>query len=92
MNKILFRHEVKLLHYPCLGLFLQILLILTNLILPEFINLVSSESNEVCNREEKRTIAPEHVIKALEVFSPLNKILTSPFTPMCEQNISLYDL
>ncbi|WCJ22023.1 nuclear factor Y subunit B13 [Euphorbia peplus] len=33
----------------------------------EFINLVSSESNEVCNREEKRTIAPEHVLKALEV-------------------------
>ncbi|KAI4331524.1 hypothetical protein MLD38_029710 [Melastoma candidum] len=33
----------------------------------EFINLVSSESNEVCNRAEKRTIAPEHVLKALEV-------------------------
>ncbi|KAF7112462.1 hypothetical protein RHSIM_RhsimUnG0225600 [Rhododendron simsii] len=33
----------------------------------EFINLISSESNEVCNREEKRTIAPEHVLKALEV-------------------------
>ncbi|KAI4338995.1 hypothetical protein MLD38_023987 [Melastoma candidum] len=33
----------------------------------EFINLVSSESNEVCNREDKRTIAPEHVLKALEV-------------------------
>uniref|UniRef100_A0A7C9F366 Transcription factor CBF/NF-Y/archaeal histone domain-containing protein n=1 Tax=Opuntia streptacantha TaxID=393608 RepID=A0A7C9F366_OPUST len=33
----------------------------------EFINLVSSESNEVCNREEKRTIAPEHVLKALQV-------------------------
>ncbi|XP_010940020.1 protein Dr1 homolog isoform X1 [Elaeis guineensis] len=33
----------------------------------EFINLVSSESNEVCSREEKRTIAPEHVLKALEV-------------------------
>ncbi|KAG6424623.1 hypothetical protein SASPL_115041 [Salvia splendens] len=32
----------------------------------EFINLVSSESNEVCNREDKRTIAPEHVLKALE--------------------------
>ncbi|XP_056697644.1 protein Dr1 homolog isoform X3 [Spinacia oleracea] len=32
----------------------------------EFINLVSSESNDVCNREEKRTIAPEHVLKALE--------------------------
>lgn len=34
----------------------------------EFINLISSESNEVCSREEKRTIAPEHVLKALEVF------------------------
>ena len=34
----------------------------------EFINLVSSESNEVCNREDKRTIAPEHVLKALQVF------------------------
>ncbi|KAK8938776.1 hypothetical protein KSP39_PZI010875 [Platanthera zijinensis] len=33
----------------------------------EFINLVSSESNDVCNREDKRTIAPEHVLKALEV-------------------------
>jgi len=33
----------------------------------EFINLISSESNEVCNREERRTIAPEHVLKALEV-------------------------
>ncbi|KAK9714388.1 hypothetical protein RND81_06G090600 [Saponaria officinalis] len=32
----------------------------------EFINLVSSESNEVCNREEKKTIAPEHLLKALE--------------------------
>ncbi|KAJ9560116.1 hypothetical protein OSB04_005276 [Centaurea solstitialis] len=33
----------------------------------EFINLISSESNEVCGREDKRTIAPEHVLKALEV-------------------------
>ncbi|KAK9105525.1 hypothetical protein Scep_022369 [Stephania cephalantha] len=33
----------------------------------KFINLISSESNEVCSREEKRTIAPEHVLKALEV-------------------------
>ncbi|CAI9281564.1 unnamed protein product [Lactuca saligna] len=33
----------------------------------EFINLISSESNEVCSREDKRTIAPEHVLKALEV-------------------------
>ncbi|MCO5610717.1 hypothetical protein L7F22_064958 [Adiantum nelumboides] len=33
----------------------------------EFINLISSESNEICSREDKRTIAPEHVMKALEV-------------------------
>ncbi|ONK76731.1 uncharacterized protein A4U43_C03F31530 [Asparagus officinalis] len=33
----------------------------------EFINLISSESNEVCSREDKRTIAPEHVLKALEM-------------------------
>ncbi|XP_019437094.1 PREDICTED: protein Dr1 homolog isoform X2 [Lupinus angustifolius] len=31
----------------------------------EFINLLSSESNEVCGKEERRTIAPEHVLKAL---------------------------
>jgi histone H3/H4 len=34
----------------------------------EFINLISSESNEICSKEEKRTIAPEHVLRALEVF------------------------
>lgn len=39
--------------------------------LAEFINLISSESNEVCSREEKRTIAPEHVLKALQVFWPI---------------------
>ncbi|XP_076915468.1 protein Dr1 homolog [Bidens hawaiensis] len=33
----------------------------------EFINLISSESNEVCGKEDRRTIAPEHVLKALEV-------------------------
>lgn len=37
------------------------------LVLQEFINLVSSESNEVCNKEDRRTIAPEHVLKALQV-------------------------
>jgi len=40
-------------------------------IIVEFINLVSSESNEVCNKEERRTIAPEHVLKALGVFLKL---------------------
>ncbi|CAM6090349.1 unnamed protein product [Calypogeia fissa] len=33
----------------------------------EFINLISSESNDICSKEEKRTIAPEHVLRALEV-------------------------
>lgn len=42
-------------------------------VLAEFINLVSSESNDVCSKEEKRTIAPEHVLKALEVYG-LSKI------------------
>jgi hypothetical protein len=32
----------------------------------EFIQLVSSESNEVSSRTHKATIAPEHVVKALE--------------------------
>ncbi|XP_059292199.1 protein Dr1 homolog [Lycium ferocissimum] len=33
----------------------------------EFINLILSESNEFCDREERRTIAPEHLLKALQV-------------------------
>ncbi|EEC70949.1 hypothetical protein OsI_02549 [Oryza sativa Indica Group] len=33
----------------------------------EFINLLSSESNEVCSREDKKTIAPEHVLRALQL-------------------------
>ena len=33
----------------------------------EFINLISSESNEICGKQDKRIIAPEHVLKALEV-------------------------
>ncbi|XP_057951174.1 uncharacterized protein LOC131145989 isoform X1 [Malania oleifera] len=41
----------------------------------EFINLVSSESNEVCGREEKRTIAPEHVLKALQVHHQFDSFL-----------------
>ncbi|CAI5496584.1 unnamed protein product, partial [Closterium sp. Naga37s-1] len=32
----------------------------------EFINLISSEANEICSKEDKRTIAPEHVLQALE--------------------------
>ncbi|OLL22399.1 Negative cofactor 2 complex subunit beta [Neolecta irregularis DAH-3] len=32
----------------------------------EFVHLISSEANEICERESKKTIAAEHVIKALE--------------------------
>eukprot|EP00276_Gloeochaete_wittrockiana_P015775 CAMPEP_0184349934 /NCGR_PEP_ID=MMETSP1089-20130417/37367_1 /TAXON_ID=38269 ORGANISM="Gloeochaete wittrockiana, Strain SAG46.84" /NCGR_SAMPLE_ID=MMETSP1089 /ASSEMBLY_ACC=CAM_ASM_000445 /LENGTH=146 /DNA_ID=CAMNT_0026682455 /DNA_START=20 /DNA_END=460 /DNA_ORIENTATION=- len=32
----------------------------------EFIQLISSEANEMCNKDSKKTIAAEHVIKALK--------------------------
>jgi hypothetical protein len=32
----------------------------------EFIHLISSEANEMCNKESKKTIGGEHVMKALE--------------------------
>jgi len=32
----------------------------------EFIHLISSESNEICEQESKKTIAPEHIIGALK--------------------------
>ena len=35
--------------------------------LVEFIHLVSSEANDICNRQLKKTILPEHVFQALQV-------------------------
>ncbi|KAI4519134.1 histone-fold-containing protein [Schizophyllum commune] len=32
----------------------------------EFIHLLSSEANDVCEKESKKTIAPEHIISALK--------------------------
>ncbi|KII95783.1 hypothetical protein PLICRDRAFT_34730 [Plicaturopsis crispa FD-325 SS-3] len=32
----------------------------------EFIHLISSEANEICETESKKTIAPEHIIGALK--------------------------
>lgn len=32
----------------------------------EFIHLLSSEANEICEKENRKTIGPEHVISALE--------------------------
>lgn len=37
---------------------------------PEFIHLISSEANEICDQESKKTIAPEHIIGALKVSHP----------------------
>merc|ERR1711879_573494 len=34
--------------------------------LVEFINLLTSEANEVCVKENKKTISPEHVLQALK--------------------------
>ena len=31
----------------------------------EFIHLVSSEANDICERETKKTISADHVVKAL---------------------------
>ncbi|KAI0049585.1 histone-fold-containing protein [Auriscalpium vulgare] len=31
----------------------------------EFIHLISSEANEICEQDSKKTIAPEHIISAL---------------------------
>ncbi|XP_041032887.1 protein Dr1-like [Carcharodon carcharias] len=32
----------------------------------EFIHLISSEANEICNKSDKKTISPEHIMQALE--------------------------
>ena len=42
---------------------------ITHLSIPfaEFIHLISSEANEICEQESKKTIAPEHIINALKV-------------------------
>jgi len=32
----------------------------------EFIHLISSEANEICEQDSKKTIAPEHIIGALK--------------------------
>jgi hypothetical protein len=39
----------------------------TDYVSKEFIHLISSEANEICEQESKKTIAPEHIIGALKV-------------------------
>jgi histone H3/H4 len=50
----------------------------------EFIHLVSSEANEICNKSEKKTISPEHVIQGRWGLSGVpgeGPIAFSPLTP-----------
>ncbi|KNZ49381.1 uncharacterized protein VP01_5055g2, partial [Puccinia sorghi] len=37
----------------------------------EFITLISSEANEICEKDAKKTISPEHITSALKVCLPL---------------------
>jgi down-regulator of transcription 1 len=32
----------------------------------EFIHLISSEANEICNQKNKKTISAEHILEALD--------------------------
>lgn len=66
VGKIIYCYEIFTCFTCVIHEFLGFLLWFLN-IFAEFINLVSSESNDVCNKEDKRTIAPEHVLKALQV-------------------------
>ncbi len=36
----------------------------------EFIHMISTEANEICEQESKKTIAPEHILSALRVGNP----------------------
>ena len=53
---------------------IRVVLILTSCSTAEFIHLLSSEANEICEKESKKTIAPEHIISALQVASPLRMV------------------
>lgn len=34
----------------------------------EFIHLVSSEANDICNKQQKKTISPEHVLAGNDIW------------------------
>ncbi len=41
-------------------------------VIVEFIHLISSEANEICTKENKKTIGPKHILEALKVSLPNN--------------------
>lgn len=40
----------------------------------EFIRIVSDQSNEICEKDKKKTIGPDHVIEALKVRTIIARI------------------
>lgn len=52
----------------------------------EFINLVSSEANEICNKDQRKTIAPEHVLQSLGVSDQFLRLLA---LRVCLHKVSL---
>ncbi len=48
----------------------------------EFIHLLSAEANEICEKESKKTIAPEHILTALKVSTYLPVERIEPSTPV----------
>lgn len=57
---------------------ISVMSILTSCLVVEFIHLLSSEANEICEKESKKTIAPEHIISALQVLLSLEIVYLSP--------------
>ena len=64
----------------------------------EFIHLISSEANEICETENKKTIAPEHIIAALNVrmrrerisnYNLVNLPLSGLDTPTSNQRLTV---
>ena len=35
----------------------------------EFIHLLSSEANDICNKQQKKTISPEHILTGMSVYN-----------------------
>lgn len=46
--------------------------------LTEFIHLIASEASEISDREQRKTILPEHIIEALTVCLNLSRTLEYP--------------
>lgn len=50
----------------------------------EFIHLISSEANEICNKSDKKTISPEHVINGKWCFIKSSPSLITSYKSACK--------